>query len=70
MFTQIATMHYAVIVAIREWKNYKIKSKRLDFTHFSTKCNFFICTDVKMQICKQKNNNGTLVAENIGYFCK
>ena len=29
-----------------------------------------VCTDVKMQITKQKNNNGMLVAENIGYFCK
>ena len=33
------TMHYAAIVTIRKWKS--IKSKWLDFTHFSTKYYFF-----------------------------
>ena len=30
------SIHYAAIVSVREWKN--IKSKWLDFTHFSTNC--------------------------------
>ena len=34
------SMHYAAIVAIREWKN--VKSKWLDFTHCSTKYFFIV----------------------------
>ena len=48
------TLHYAAIVSVREWKKWK-KSKWLDFTHFSTKQYFFVCTGVKMHIFYKKN---------------
>ena len=49
-----AALHYAAIVSVREQKI--VKSKLLDFTHFSTKYYFLVCTGVKMHIFYQKNN--------------
>ena len=45
-----------------------VKSKWLDFAHFSAKYHFLVCTVVKLQVFGQKNNIWTLVIQNIGHF--
>ena len=45
-----------------------VKSKWLEFVHFSTKYYLLVCTVVKMQVFSQKNNIWEFVIQNIGYF--